>query len=490
MKKSVQLLTGLVLLNLFIRALIAYFLEFGNDEVYYVKYVEYPDWSHFDHPIMVQLMGQFTSLNNLLYHEFFYRLGAVLIGSFNTLLVYFIARELYHEKAAFWAAILYNTGIYTALIVGVFFMPDAPLLLFWLIALYYGIRFVNEDKNIYLIAFSIAVLFAVMSKYQAVFLWFGMMLYILVYRRKLLFSPVLYIAIFVSILGLLPTLYWNIDHQFANFKFHTERVGSTKLFAYFPRELFGQLIYNNPILVVVSFVFLFKLIKARKIEQTQAFILFTSLPLIVVSILLSIGTESLPHWSGPSYVGLLILSSVLYANSTHLAIWGKIAIVSIYVLFVFAYVEIQNGFLMNNIVQKQEWQIKGKNDFTQDTYGWLQLGAKIQPILAKYPETQLIVSHNWFPASHLDFYVAKPNSLEVMVVGPAKALHEYYYIQQKTNVRGSHNSAFFIESSNHRSAIEQLSAYLPLQSQELIDSVMITRRNDTIRVEKIYRVSW
>ena len=36
-----------------LRGFFAFFMEFGNDEVYYWTYAMFPDWSHFDHPPMV-----------------------------------------------------------------------------------------------------------------------------------------------------------------------------------------------------------------------------------------------------------------------------------------------------------------------------------------------------------------------------------------------------------------------------------------------------
>ena len=97
MQNPVQIrksLMGLLLLSLLIRAFLAAFLEFGNDEVYYWTYALYPDLSHFDHPPMIGFLIQLTTLNLLLDSEFFIRLGAVLLGTLNTYLVFLIGKNL------------------------------------------------------------------------------------------------------------------------------------------------------------------------------------------------------------------------------------------------------------------------------------------------------------------------------------------------------------------------------------------------------------
>ena len=55
-----------------LRGFLAFFLEFGNDEVYYWTYALYPDWSHFDHPPMVGFMMQLFSGNLFFTSEFSY----------------------------------------------------------------------------------------------------------------------------------------------------------------------------------------------------------------------------------------------------------------------------------------------------------------------------------------------------------------------------------------------------------------------------------
>ena len=92
-KKIRQYLILLIAISTLIRAFIAATIELGNDEVYYRLYALFPDWSHFDHPLMVGLTIQFFSFDLLLDSEFFLRLGSIIFGAVNTWIIYQIGRN-------------------------------------------------------------------------------------------------------------------------------------------------------------------------------------------------------------------------------------------------------------------------------------------------------------------------------------------------------------------------------------------------------------
>ena len=68
----------LILISLGIKIAVSYFLELGNDEVYYYTYALQPDWSHFDHPPMVGWMIRCTTLNLHWLSDLSMRLGSML----------------------------------------------------------------------------------------------------------------------------------------------------------------------------------------------------------------------------------------------------------------------------------------------------------------------------------------------------------------------------------------------------------------------------
>ena len=172
-----------------LRGFLAFFLEFGNDEVYYWTYALYPDWSHFDHPPMVGWFIQLFSCNLLFTSEFFLRLSSVVFMTLNTYLIYLIGKQVKNEQTGFYAALLYTASVYVFVITGIFILPDTPLVLFTLLAVLQFVRYFQNEKNKHLLLAGLFAGLAMLSKYSAVFIWLGIGMYIIFYSRKEFKNP-------------------------------------------------------------------------------------------------------------------------------------------------------------------------------------------------------------------------------------------------------------------------------------------------------------
>lgn len=214
----------LLVISTVIRAFLAAFFEFGNDEVYYWTYALYPDWSHFDHPPMVGWVMQLFSLNLLFSDEFFLRLASVVFMTIDTWLFYRIGKEIKDSLTGFYAALLFTASLYGFVIIGVFILPDTPLMLFMLLSLLSFIRYFKTSKNKYMLLGGLFAGLSLLSKYSAVFIWSGVGLYILLFDRKQLKNKYLYLSALISVVCLLPVLIWNIQNDFISFTFHGDRV--------------------------------------------------------------------------------------------------------------------------------------------------------------------------------------------------------------------------------------------------------------------------
>ena len=260
-----KILVWLLLGSAVVRGVLAAWMEFGNDEVYYWTYALYPDWSHFDHPPMVGWVIQLFSLNLLFDSEFFIRLASVVFMTANTYIIYRIGKDIKNAQTGLYAALLFTASIYAFVITGIFIMPDTPLMLFWLLAVWMAVKYFStlcviarheaiQGKH-YLLLFGLFAGLAMLSKYSGVFLWVGMGLYILIFNRKQLKNPYLYLSLLISAICCIPILYWNLKYGFISFSFHGERVGGGSLnFGTFGTELAGEFFYNNPVNVVLSVI--------------------------------------------------------------------------------------------------------------------------------------------------------------------------------------------------------------------------------------------
>ena len=512
-----KILIWLLVISALVRAVLAAWMEFGNDEVYYWTYALYPDWSHFDHPPMVGWVIQLFSLNLLLDSEFFIRLASVIFMTANTYIIYRIGKDLKDAQTGLYAALLYTASIYAFVITGIFIMPDTPLMLFWLLAIWMALRALTTSNLRFarneairektalqsfdklraqgpLLLFGLFAGLAMLSKYSGVFLWVGMAFYILIFNRKQLKNPYLYLALLISAICCIPILYWNIDNNFISFRFHGERVGGGTLnFSTFGTELAGEFFYNNPvnfILAIIAVIAAFK--KRLNLEKSaQRLILCISLPLILVFLSFSLTRPTLPHWNAPGYI-LLILLSAAYLRDKHPEKLPKSIIAALSVLVITLVVgmaEIKTGFIP--LDKHTEPEMLGRDDFTLDMYGWRQLGEKFADFREEkiaeglMKEEDGIVANQWFPLANLDYYVARPLDMRVMGLGWPEFLHKYLWINDERGGFHLGENYWFLSDSRYMKDPKETYQWY-FKEIELAGIIPIERNGKTVKDFFVY----
>ncbi len=462
------LLLLIILLSMVIRGFFAWTLELGNDEVYYWTYALYPALSHFDHPPMVGFIIQAFTFNLFFDSEFFIRFGAVILGGANTWLIYIIGKTIKDKLTGLFAAMLYNASVYCFVIAGIFILPDTPQLFFWLISLYLLIlalpdkEITKKNRNLIFYA-SIPLGLAILSKYTSVFLWVGAGFYIAFFNRKWLKTSELYLSVLLSLIIFSPVILWNIENNFVSFSFQSARVGffSSGLRPdYFFTELLGQILYNNPVNFVIIVLALIAL-KRQKItikKEYTRILLLVALPLIFLFLFFAIFNRTLPHWTGPAYLSLIIIAAVWLSEK---AMKPEKAI-----LFPLL-IRISIGFLLMGLAVglfQIKWGIfttpksenpkeLGKNDLTLDMFGWRQFSYKFHELTdrdfysKRMAATAPILSHRWFPAAHLDYYVAHPRGINLLAIGNLQQIHKYAWINRERQELQIDSEAYFITTS-------------------------------------------
>lgn len=463
-KVEIKLLI-LILASSLIRGIIAGSIEFGNDEVYYWTYALFPDWSHFDHPPMIGWMIQLFSLNLIKDSEFFIRLASIIFGAINTGLIYLITKTIYNERAGLIASLLYTSSIYCFIIAGIFILPDTPQSLFWLLSIYLLINVVSNKNtyNIqkkYLLLAAVSLGFGMLSKYSTIFIWVGLGLYVLIYERKWLLTWQFYISILISLVLTIPIILWNIQHHFLSFTFHSERVnfiGSTLQPNYLFKELLGQIIYNNPIVFVLIILALISFFRKKiKIEKSQSkLILLIAFPLIFLFLLFAMFRSVFPHWTGPAYMTLLVFPAVYLSEKfpNKICSWPvKSALILLMSILVFGMIQINFGMFMFN--ESDSEKKKGYKDFSLEMFGWNQMKEKFEQILILDIQNGIVdndivlLSNKWFPAAHIDYYVARPLGIKLLCIGSLDQIHKYAWINQKRGGFKLGMSAYYITTSH------------------------------------------
>ena len=480
-----KIMIWLLAVSAVVRGVLAAWMELGNDEVYYWTYALYPDWSHFDHPPMVGWVIQLFSLNLLLDSEFFIRLASVVFMTADTYIIYRIGKDIKDARTGLYAALLYTASIYAFVITGIFIMPDTPLMLFWLLAFWMAIQFLIQPKSRYLFLFGLFAGLAMLSKYSGIFLWFGMALYILIFNRKQLKNPYLYLALLLSALCCLPILYWNMEYDFVSLSFHGNRVGGgTFSLGTFGTEIGGELLYNNPVVFVLAIIAVMAAFKKKLgIEKNmQRLILCIALPMIAVFWVFSFTRPILPHWNAPAYVLLIILvaCNLRDKNPDSEALPKAItaALCVLVLTLVVGVTEIKTGFIP--LDKHTEPEALGREDFTVDMYGWRQLGEKFADFREQkiaegvMTEEDGIVANEWFPLANLDYYVARPLNMRVMGLGWPEQLHKYLWINDERGGFHVGENYWFLTDSRYLKDPDELYRWY-FQKIELVGVIEIER---------------
>lgn len=437
----------LILICTCIRLFIASTLNLGNDEVYYYTYALHMQSNYFDHPPGVAFLIRIFTFNLFFKQEVFIRLGAICCAAAGTLLSYHIGKELRNERTGWFAAILYNTSIYSSLIAGTFILPDSPQLVFWLASLFMMVHIVKLHGNkdplnpAHWLLFGLANGLCIMCKVHGVFLWFGFGLYILCYNRSILKIPGLYLSFAITMLLISPILLWNIQNDFVTWNYHSGRVAVNHFvldLSSFGQAIGGQLFYNNPLNVILSILAIGYFGKRRQLKSDfNPLLLFCGLPMIATVTGISLYDSVLPHWSGPAFTTLSFLAAVyldtIFENRSFIN-YPRVLVASMLLTGCI----ITGGLAFINYypgtIGSEKNENYGELDFTLDLRGWRSFSQRFlawekQAVWQKKLDPKIkIVCDKWFPAAHLDYYIARHLGTFVTGVGKVDDLHHYVWL--------------------------------------------------------------
>ena len=240
---------GLLLLNLVRLAFLPAFDLFPQ-EAYYALYAKHLSLSYFDHPpVLAYLLRLFLTL--LGHHRWAVRLTAFTVTALTQLAYVALVRAfLPVERRATALLLLLSSAVCTLL--ALISLPDTPLLLFWTLSSAALRRALFEGHRASWLTAGVCMGLAFDSKYTAVFLPLGLVLFLLSApeQRQRLREPWPWLCIAVMQLMAAPVYLWNYQHQWASFRFQTAGRAATAGFgfAHLSNLLGGQLLLLGPAL--------------------------------------------------------------------------------------------------------------------------------------------------------------------------------------------------------------------------------------------------
>lgn len=295
------------------RLLFAGIIHPTEDEAYYRLWATTAQMGYYDHPPMVAWwIGAGVGMlgDNALGLRFF----AVLASSLTSWLVFDLAIQLDADaETALCAVVWYNATLLVGL--GGFLMtPDAAATLFWTASLCCLARVAQHDDWRWWTAAGFAAGLACLSKYSALFIAPGVVLWLLWQRgpRALLKpQPWLAAASALAIFGV--NVAWNQTHGWMSFGKQFGRVAASHFAPqHLPEFLLTQALLVNPLVCVFAVIGALAVWRVgRTMRELPINLLFAlAAPFAAYLCIHSLHDRVQAHWPAPLYPSVAILAAV------------------------------------------------------------------------------------------------------------------------------------------------------------------------------------
>lgn len=310
-----RLLWVVIGLTALVRLAVASTVGSYTNEAYYFLYARHLDWGFFDHPPMVgavaalglKLAGSVAPVLGL-------RLGFIVLFAGSTGLLARLTARFFGPRAGVFAALVLSATVFYGLFTGTLASPDGPLLFFWLLTLdRLAVALDNPDRRSAWIAVGLAWGAALLSKYHAVLLPAGVVLYLLLRpgARRCLRTPGPYLAAVLGLALFAPVVAWNAAHGWASFAYQGGRAGGFHGFhvATLVEALVSQVLYLTPWVFVGLIVTLARLLRrgVRQWSDAEAFLVCQALPTLGLFFGVATFRRIMPHWPMIGFVALMPL---------------------------------------------------------------------------------------------------------------------------------------------------------------------------------------
>ena len=315
--------------GLLLRFVLAASVGLGVDESYAVAVARQWSWSYFDHPpLHFWLAGGIAKLAAS-ESGAVVRLPFVLCFAGTTWLTYRIGTRFFGERAGALAAVLLNVSAVFSLSTGGWVLPDGPLMLLMLAAVYVISGILFEEQRIsgplgdwpvttrWLAAGLITGL-AMLAKYHGIFVLAGTFLFLLTSapHRIWLRHPGPYLGTFVAFACFTPVLFWNSGHHWVSFAFQGGRATGQGI--HLPTMLTniaGQAAWVLPWIWVPLVMVLWSAIRGGPRDAARWFFVCLGIgPIAAFTLIALRGGVGLPHWQAPGYLLLFPLLGAAVAT--------------------------------------------------------------------------------------------------------------------------------------------------------------------------------
>jgi 4-amino-4-deoxy-L-arabinose transferase-like glycosyltransferase len=391
-----------------IKFVIAWFLPISLDEAYAVAVAREYSLSFFDHPPVAFWLPVIAADLTGIEATVIYRLPFFLLGIGTGWLMYRIGEELGGSRVGLWSGFLYSVAPFFFFSASAIAVPDGPLNFFSALCALLLVRAVKAGgappAGLWLGA-GAALALAIASKYQAAWIPVAVLLFLVFGpRRHWLLSPVPWAGALVGLLGLVPVVVWNAQHDWASFNFHSARAGQGANPVNFLVMLAVQALYMLPTGLFLGAVGLATSLRRGLAPERLLLALIALGPVAIFNLLYVVSKGTHAHWTAPGWQFALPLGALWLVQAGPRAMrrvltTAKVLLVVIWVPLVLIVAHANTGLLTRFTHDTPpDW------DQTQSIFDFSDLRPRLEE-RGLWDQTDVFMGSSWAFAGILDTFL-------------------------------------------------------------------------------------
>ncbi len=393
------------------RLVLAAVLPFTVDGAYGLTMGREVSLSYFDHPPLSFWLAAASEALLGRWNEIGIRLPIIFLGSLTLLGFAGFIYPIFGLYSARIGVALFGMS-WAGAITGIEALPDSILFFglswFFMILVHGALAVFGHGQPLGIWTWAIAgaaLAVAFASKYQAVVVIFPVLIWIIVTPKShsWLYSPGFWLAFVLALVGGLPALLWNMNHDWSSLSFQSGRIGQDVSFGSFVVLLLAQGLYLGPALLILMIRSAF----SSEIWQNPVYrlMLVTGLfGVIFFNLIFIFSPGSLPHWPVPSWLALLAFAASAFSHVRRVwitvLVWVSVVAQQLIVLLIGLHMH--GGVLALNC-EIADWD----QTSPQIKIETLRNGLDRSGLL---PDAPRIYAPNWLQAGYISIALG-PNSL-------------------------------------------------------------------------------
>jgi hypothetical protein len=235
----------------------------------------------------------------LLKGEIGVRIIIILLSSISMIVLWRMAKKYSTDALLFWSLIYSVALIHPYSFIAT---ADAPLMFFSILFFYFYSRYLekNNFQNTILLAFVIAL--AIYSKYHALLL----LGFVLISNLKILKRFSFWSIILLSVIYLLPHIFWQIDNNFPTFRYQLlDGHKNTYAFSVTLNYILSELAITGPLL---GWLFLYAMATIKSDNDWEKGLKYAGIGIFVFFLISTLKGSFEAHWTLVATIPLILLS--------------------------------------------------------------------------------------------------------------------------------------------------------------------------------------